>query len=209
RARGRPRPQVPVPYQVRLRGTAPRLSRRGARVSPEGARDVRVRAPGQPHRHADPRPGQVRDQPLYFHADDQRVVFASEIKALFRDDRTPRRLDWYGALTDPALNLDLTLVDGPVNTWFEDVLIVPAAHTVSIDLPTGRRDVTRYWDPHTAADVGDLSPEEFVTTYRDLLGASVSECLTADCEVGMLLSGGIDSAAVAAFAAGTGVHTFT
>ncbi len=148
-------------------------------------------------------------KPLYYHRDEQRVVFGSEIKSLFHEGRTPRRLDWHGALRDPALNLDLTLVSGRVNTWFEDIHVVPAAHTVTIDLDTGEETVRRYWDVDVAADLSDASEEEIVVAYRDLLESSVRDCLTADCEVGLLLSGGIDSAAVAAFSQGSGIHTFT
>src|SRR5690606_34083861 len=51
----------------------------------------------------------------------------------------------------------------------------------------------------------------FVDAYRDLLLDSIRECATADAELGLFLSGGIDSAAVAAAAAQqiADLHTFT
>lgn len=148
-------------------------------------------------------------KPLSFHLDDQRVVFASETKALFADPRTPRQVDWAGALSNPGLNLDLAFTTAPPTSWFTDIDVVPAAHYLQIDTGTGTSTVHRYWESATAPDLSGHSAEEIVALYRDALAESVRDCLTADIEVGLFLSGGIDSAAVAAFAQGSGIATFT
>jgi asparagine synthase (glutamine-hydrolysing) len=149
-------------------------------------------------------------KPLYFHHNDQRVVFASEIKALFEDPECPRELDWYGALRDETMTLSPHSDPSPPITWFRGVEAVPAATVVSIDLRSGSRTDHRYWTLPASGATLDLSPEEFTTRYRALLAESVSDCMMADCEIGLLLSGGVDSSAVAALAARTAeIPTFS
>ncbi|KJC63890.1 asparagine synthase (glutamine-hydrolyzing) [Agreia bicolorata] len=148
-------------------------------------------------------------KPLSYHFDGERIVFASETKALFADRRTPREVDWQGALTNPGLNLDLAFTTEPPTSWFKDIHVVPAAHFTELNIATRELTTTRYWNASSGPDLTDASEEEIVRIYRDALAASVRDCLTADIEVGLFLSGGIDSAAVAAFARGSGIPTFT
>lgn len=148
-------------------------------------------------------------KPLSYHRDGERVIFASEAKALFADPRTPRKVDWRNSLADPGLSLAPLFVTDEPTSWFEDIEIVPAAHYVEIDVTTGSMSTRRYWDAHSGPDLSGCSSDEIVQLYREALENSVRDCLTADIEVGLFLSGGIDSAAVAAFSQGTGIHTFT
>lgn len=146
-------------------------------------------------------------KPLYYHRNSERVVFASEIKALFNDPATPRSLDWAKALADPALSATPTFVHEPVNTWFEDIEMVPAATIMEVRLRDGSVSSHRYWSMPTSQGAADASDEEYIAAYRDLLVTSVRDCATADADLGLFLSGGIDSAAVAALAGR--VQTYT
>ncbi|MEV4094503.1 asparagine synthase (glutamine-hydrolyzing) [Streptosporangium saharense] len=149
-------------------------------------------------------------KPLYYHRDGRRIVFASEIKALFADPATPRTLDWEQALTHPMLSAaPYPHRAGTPSTWFGGIECVPAGRIVQIDLADGTTREHTYWSLPTADT--DASEEEFVRRYGELLAESVAECATADAELGLFLSGGVDSAAVAALAtpyAGR-LHTFT
>ncbi|MER5642200.1 asparagine synthase (glutamine-hydrolyzing) [Kitasatospora sp. NPDC002227] len=146
-------------------------------------------------------------KPLYYHRDADRIVFASEIKALFADPATPRRLDWEGALGDLALSATPAFVHAPVNTWFEGIGLVPAATVLEIRLGDNSAREHRYWTMPEADADSDASDQEYIAAYRDLLAEAVKDCATADAELGLFLSGGIDSAAVAALAGH--VQTFT
>jgi asparagine synthase (glutamine-hydrolysing) len=150
-------------------------------------------------------------KPLYFHRDPHRVVFGSEIKSLFADPATPRRLDWAAALANPILSAAPYFGDDRQATWFEGVETVPAATILRIDLAGGGTETHRYWDfPGGPVDL-PARDEDLVERYRDLLAASVADCATADTEIGLFLSGGVDSGAVAALAARhtATLHTFT
>nr|WSX51417.1 asparagine synthase (glutamine-hydrolyzing) [Streptomyces sp. NBC_00974] len=148
-------------------------------------------------------------KPLFYHRNRERIVFASEIKALFADPATPRRLDWSGALADYGMSSAPGLVHEPVNTWFEDIHLAPAATVMEIDLKDGATREHRYWSLPGAAADSDASDEEYIARYRDLLAESVRDCAMADAELGLFLSGGVDSSAVAALAGQSGLRTFS
>jgi asparagine synthase (glutamine-hydrolysing) len=150
-------------------------------------------------------------KPLFYHRDNQRIVLASEIKTLFRDPGTPRRLDWARSLTTPLLPAAPYLCTDPLTTWFEGVQSVEAGTIQRIDLRDGSTELRRYWTFPGSPDNLPSTAEGFITAYRELLSDSVQECATADAELGLFLSGGVDSAAVAALAAEKqpNLHTFT
>nr|BFD94205.1 asparagine synthase (glutamine-hydrolyzing) [Kitasatospora sp. Xyl93] len=148
-------------------------------------------------------------KPLYYHRNDERVVFASEMKALFADGATPRRVDWSRALSEYDMNATPGFVHGRITTWFEDIRIVAPGTILQIRLQDGATSEHRYWELPGPDAHSDMTDEDYVAEFRDLLAASVADCATADSELGLFLSGGIDSAAVAALAPGGGLQTFT
>jgi len=149
-------------------------------------------------------------KPLYYHRDGQRIVLSSEIKGLFADPATPRGLDWARSLSVAMLAASPRFAEPGMCSWFEGVESVPAATVVRIDLRDGRTTEHRYWqfpaEQDESADARSLTAR-----YGELLEASVAECATADTELGLFLSGGIDSGAVLALAAPRldTLHTFT
>lgn len=148
-------------------------------------------------------------KPLFFHRNSDRIVFASEIKALFSDEATPRRLAWDRAIAEQTLNLGTFLSTAPLNTWFEEIELVPAATIMRISLRDGSTRSHRYWQMPDVNAASDAAPHEYVARYRELLEESVRDCVMADAEVGLFLSGGIDSASVAALADTPGLRTFS
>jgi asparagine synthase (glutamine-hydrolysing) len=150
-------------------------------------------------------------KPLYYTRTGDTILFASEIKALFQHPGCPRALDWEGALADQAMTAAPYLSDEPVNTWFRGIETVPAGGIVTIDLTTGHTEHRAYWELPGFDGDSDASDEELIRAYRELLAASVADCTGSDAEVGLFLSGGVDSASVAALAArqDTTIHTFS
>ncbi|GIH10809.1 asparagine synthetase [glutamine-hydrolyzing] 2 [Rhizocola hellebori] len=149
-------------------------------------------------------------KPLYYTRIGGRLAFASEIKALFEVPGCPRRVDWQRALADQFLSAEPVFSHAPVTTWFEQVHTVAAGTIVEVDLRTGALTEHRYWNLPAGGPYTDASDAEFIDAYRELLAASVTACGTADAEIGMFLSGGVDSAAVAMLAPNReAVHSFT
>jgi asparagine synthase (glutamine-hydrolysing) len=147
-------------------------------------------------------------KPLFYHVSADRVVVGSEIKALFADGATPRAVDWETSLAATSLHGTPLLTLDRAHTWFTDVRMVQAGTTVEIDLTGGEITTHQYWHPRLIEANTKASPAEFVDRYRTVLTRSVRENREADAEVGLLLSGGIDSVSVAALTE-PGMATFT
>ncbi|MFF2773868.1 asparagine synthase (glutamine-hydrolyzing) [Streptomyces sp. NPDC058052] len=137
-------------------------------------------------------------KPLFYHRDDQRIVFSSEIKALFQDAATPRRIDWAGALSDQLMTGAMVFDDSAPRTWYEEIELAPAGCIVTFDLGSGETHTHRYWDFPDFDGASTGSETDLIRSYGETLAASVEECGMADVEIGLFLSGGIDSAAVGA-----------
>ncbi len=146
------------------------------------------------------------EKPLVWFTRGDRLVFASELGALTAHPAAPRALDPDAI----ARYLVHRFVPAP-RTPFADIHRLPPAHVlVARD---GRVDVTPWWTlptPGDARPVGCATEREAASTVRDLLGHAVASRRAAEGPVGVLLSGGLDSAAIAAFARRDGpVATFT
>ena len=149
-------------------------------------------------------------KPLHYARQGAELTFASEIKAIFANPDVPRRLEWEQCLTDQLVNGAAFFEDRAPTTWFEGIEIVPAGTVVEVELRTGEVREHRYWRLPKAGSGESMPRHELVEAYRDVLAASVEESCMSDAEIGLFLSGGIDSAAVAAFSRSVPtLHTFT
>lgn len=143
-------------------------------------------------------------KPMYHAVSDGRLVFASELKAIARSGRVDMRFDWEAALRNRQLTAEPSLTRNRLDSFVTGVHATPAATIERVDLRSGVMTSRRYWElPDFSGADGDPD-RNFVAEYRELVSASVADCATADADVGLLLSGGLDSAAVAAFAARAG-----
>jgi asparagine synthase (glutamine-hydrolysing) len=150
-------------------------------------------------------------KPLYYWHDGERLVFASEIKALIANPGVPHRLR---AEAIPAY-LTFGYVPTP-DTFFEGVRSVPPGH-VLVAVEGSEPRVERYWAPQYPGANGvvrlDLPLDSAAVQVRERLQAAVERRLVSDVPLGAFLSGGIDSSSVVALmtrAAGEGaVKTFT
>jgi asparagine synthase (glutamine-hydrolysing) len=140
-------------------------------------------------------------KPLYVHRTAERLVFASEIKAIvsfLRKQNLP-----FGANTRSIATFVATgLVDGLEETFFEGITRFPAATTMRI-----RRDevsTERYWDLPARASSLRAGLNGVVAapwqTLAETLDESVRVHLRSDVPLGVCLSGGLDSSAIVGLA---------
>lgn len=150
-------------------------------------------------------------KPLYFHRNRERVVFGSEIKALLTEPDCVRCFDWRAFLSDRMVTAAPVLDDAAPVTWFEGIDSVPAATVLEVDLSTGEVARYPYWRLPLPGELADgASTDELVRRYEAALRSAVEESGNSDAEVGLFLSGGIDSAAVAAYSTKLpSLHSFT
>ena len=139
-------------------------------------------------------------KPLYYYDDGARIVFASELKAVLRDPSVPRNLDF------AALGNYLTYgyVPSP-RTIFQHVHKLAPAHYLVLE--RGCATTRRYWDllPSFQSPVKHTEVE-WTEEIRAMLRTVVRDRLVSDVPLGVLLSGGVDSSAVAAAAAEVSDH---
>ncbi len=136
-------------------------------------------------------------KPLYyFHADDGSLYFGSEIKTIFAADALKPELN-YAALPDYLANH----APSGETTLFAGVKRLLPGHTLL--WRDGKIVITRYWDVSfvKAKDEG-FSDKDYIEQWTELFRTSVKLRLMADVPLGMFLSGGIDSSAIAAMMSG-------
>ena len=149
-------------------------------------------------------------KPLYYAMAGGALFFASEVRALLASEAFERRLSrqavegylLFGSVMEPA-----TLVEG--------VYSLPAGHSLALELdnPISPKPVA-YWEPSLRASLVPQVPGTLASAAREVrarMERSVHEQLLADVPIGVFLSSGLDSTAVAALAARErrGVQTFT
>ena len=151
-------------------------------------------------------------KPLYYAMADGAFFFASEVRALLASGCIAPKISsealpsylLFGSLGEP-----MTLVEG--------IMSLPPGHsiTVSVDEPVSAAKPEAYWSalPEFAAEkrTTAVTPTQQAQQVRSLLEDAVRSHLIADVPVGVFLSSGLDSTALAALASRVqgGIHTFT
>ena len=133
-------------------------------------------------------------KPLYYHEANGVLSFASEVRALVRSGVVPATLDSQavfeyfrsGSVPEP-----LTMIKG--------VRALEAAHYMT--WREGEASIARYWN---IAFDGHGAPADPAGATREALVDSVRHHFVSDVPVGVFLSGGMDSTAILALAAGSG-----
>ena len=133
-------------------------------------------------------------KPLYYvHTGDGSLYFASEIKALLEARAVKPELN-FAAFSDYLANHATSGED----TLFVNVKRLMPGHTLT--WRDGQISLKKYWDVSFAKSVQDgrRSDQDYIAEWSDLFRQSVQLRLMADVPLGMFLSGGIDSSAIAA-----------
>lgn len=131
-------------------------------------------------------------KPLYYAALPDKIIFASEIKALLEHPDVPREMDLV------ALDQYLLYEYIPCpRSIFKAIKKIPPAHALLWE--NGKIKIWRYWDfPDEEIPIRE---EEACEKLESLLRQAVKKRLVSDVPLGVFLSGGIDSSAVTAFMA--------
>lgn len=130
-------------------------------------------------------------KPLYYvHNDDGDLYFASEIKGLLAADAIKPEIN-FNALPDQFANHGTTGDE----TLFCGVKRLLPGHTLT--WKDGRITIREFWDLSFEPKHDVRTDAEYVEEWRDMFRKSVELRLMADVPLGMFLSGGIDSSAIA------------
>jgi asparagine synthase (glutamine-hydrolysing) len=157
-------------------------------------------------------------KPLYYAKVDGALLFASEVRALLASGFIPPRLSvealtaylLFGSVSEPT-----SLVEGVFSLPPGHCVTIPANNPVQASEPKPYWDISRVLEIQTetglAAQNSQVPGILPALRVRSLLEDAVRSHLIADVPVGVFLSSGIDSTAIAALAAVVqrGIRTFT
>ena len=127
-------------------------------------------------------------KPLYYVHDRERLVFASELKALIADPTVKRAVDTR-AIDD---YLSFGAVPAP-RTIYDGIAQVPPGHYLVWE--NGGVRLTEYWDL-PLGPARDRGEDECLEELSHLLDEAVRLRMISDVPLGAFLSGGVDSSAV-------------
>ncbi|MBK8011273.1 MAG: asparagine synthase (glutamine-hydrolyzing) [Deltaproteobacteria bacterium] len=136
----------------------------------------------------------IGKKPLYYYRDDNRIIFASELKAILADPSVPRVLDPTSAVDFFAYGY----VPAPTSI-LRGIQKLPAGHAMCFT-PEGV-DEYRYWDLDFTHVDETLSLEQSAESLMSTLDDAVNLRLRSDVPLGAFLSGGIDSSLIVALMA--------
>ena len=135
-------------------------------------------------------------KPLHYYIDKEQCIFSSELKTILETSNKKFSLNYQIV----GEYLAQSLIETSNSTYFHGILKIPQGHYGVIDLKQDKLDIslTSYWripDKSPAVNLNCL-----VERVRELFIDSVRIRLRSDVPLGILLSGGIDSSAIASAA---------
>jgi asparagine synthase (glutamine-hydrolysing) len=131
-------------------------------------------------------------RPLFYNMRDGVFTFASEIKALFQNEHIT------GELSPENLSQVYTFwTTLTPNTAFKNILELPPGHFLIFNRKGLK--IEKFWELDLSESIYDLSIENTIDQFDELLTSAVRLRLRADVEVAAYLSGGIDSTSTVSY----------
>jgi asparagine synthase (glutamine-hydrolysing) len=129
-------------------------------------------------------------KPLFYHQSEKGLVWASEIKALLKNEFVKPEINWNGVYTNFLFQTTLS-----PQTCFQHIFSLEPASFMTVDLKNQNITREKFWNLPLPSE--NISEEEAVKKIDMLLSESISEQLYADVPVAVMMSGGIDSTLIA------------
>jgi len=131
-------------------------------------------------------------KPLYYHLTPDRLLFGSEIKVVFAHGTAP--IEFNRSVLPEYLAFGYVSDE---QTFYSGIRKLLPGHTMQIGAD-GQPQILQYWDLDASSPHESRDEAYYVRSYRELLEGAVQSHLMSDVPLGMFLSGGLDSSAVAA-----------
>ena len=133
------------------------------------------------------------EKPLYYAWFNEKLLFGSEAKAIITWKGFPRKVNF------EAIHGFLSFQYSPVpNTAFDSIEQFPAGHFAVIK-EFGKLELKQYWSIPEVDSLAKPSTTELILGTKEVLEDSIKACMVSDTEVGIFLSGGIDSSTILSF----------
>ncbi len=136
-------------------------------------------------------------KPLYYMRHGRTFLFASEIKAILAYPDVRAAMDVEGLLEYFTFQNFFT-----DKTLFAGIRLLPAGCLMRVSVRSPQvGDVERYWDYEFVEPEHPAASEEYLEEFDRLFRQAVERQLVSDVDVGVYLSGGMDSGSITAIAA--------
>lgn len=135
----------------------------------------------------------VGKKPLFYYADEERFVFASELKAIIQDPTILREIN----LESVSHYLSYCYIPAPLSI-FKDIFKLLPGHYMVVN-NQGEIKITKYWD--LIFNPSNCSEEYCTERILHELDEATKMRMISDVPLGAFLSGGVDSSAVVALMA--------
>jgi len=132
-------------------------------------------------------------KPLYYYYDQEKFVFASEIKAILENKNIKREINPQGMVNYFTFGNSI----GPDTIYKNIKKLLPGNYLI---LKKGKIEINNYWRPYSYREK-DQGEKYYLKKLTELFENSVKQRLISDVPLGVFLSGGIDSSAVVAMMA--------
>ncbi|MCF5887331.1 asparagine synthase (glutamine-hydrolyzing) [Aeromonas veronii] len=136
-------------------------------------------------------------KPLYYYVQKGELIFSSEVKSIVKSSEKKFKLN-YQSIGEYLVQ---SLQDTHNNSFFEEINQIPAGCYGVIDLSESIQDaadmkIVRYWNPDCSV-VQSSSKSQLEEEFKNIFYDAVKLRLRSDVPVGVTLSGGLDSSAIA------------
>lgn len=145
----------------------------------------------------------IGEKPLYYKQTKDAFLFASELKSILCSDNSNNIINSYAfdcLLGFGYIPQDLCIVDG--------IKKLPPSSFLTLDISSNNLNVEKYWQPPLPSSI--LKDDTHILTKLDhIFRDSVKSQMISDVPIGVMLSGGLDSSLVTAYASDIDQDIFT
>ncbi len=134
-------------------------------------------------------------QPFYYSLTADMFVFSSTLGNLLNIPCVPQCIDEQYV----AASLLFNPFTHNTQTYFKDIIKLPPGHSLTVSPDS--QQLSRYWFPERANDVRYKSDDEYAEALQELLSIAITARLPSGHNIGVHLSGGLDSSGIAVLAA--------
>ena len=138
-------------------------------------------------------------KPFYYYRDKGSFIFSSEIKAILATKKIKKKPN-DRAIFDYLIT-GYGYMDIADYTFFEGIYKLKPGHYMKLSIPENKTEYKKYWDIGDDCPDGSQKNEKYyVDRFYEIFESSIKLRLRSDVDVGVALSGGLDSSSIACVA---------
>jgi asparagine synthase (glutamine-hydrolysing) len=138
-------------------------------------------------------------KPLYYYENNDVMYFSSEQKALLKINTIPKIANQKSIYKHLVFNKQGSNANGEELTFFENIIAFPKGHYMLYDLSNHKKKVIKYFNINEEINnaINKYSEKDIEALIFEKIKTAIDIRLRSDVEIGVCLSGGIDSSVIA------------